>query len=150
MPGDVILVCGPPAAGKSTWVKQHARPGDQILDFDQICRTLGSHSHHDHPRHVRAMAKDVRRALEDRAAAMPRRTWVIRSLAEPDKRAAVAERLGARVVVLATPAEEALARAAADSRPGWTQEAITSWWDRYQPADIDVPAESFDQPAETT
>jgi 5-methylcytosine-specific restriction protein A len=146
----VILVCGPPAAGKSTWVKQHARPGDQILDFDSICRSLGSKATHDHPPHVRALAMDVRRALEDRAAAMPRQTWVIRSLAEPDKRAAVAERLGAKVVVLATPLDETLARAAADNRPGWTEEAITSWWDRYQPADFDVPAESFDQPAEAT
>lgn len=150
MPGRVILVCGPPAAGKSTWVKQRKQPGDHVIDFDQLCRTLGSRSHHDHPPHVRAIARDIRRAMEDHAAVWPRRTWVIRSLADPEKRAAVAERLGAQVVVLATPADEALARAAADNRPAWTREAITSWWDRYRPADFDQPADTFEQPAEAT
>lgn len=89
------------------------------------------------------MAKAVRRSIEDRVADHPGRTFVIRSLPDAGQRAAVAERLGARVVMLAVPAETALERARADSRPGWTQEAIRSWWDRYEPAPGD---ESGDGP----
>jgi hypothetical protein len=37
----VKLVCGPPAAGKSTYVKQHARPGDIVIDLDSIAREYG-------------------------------------------------------------------------------------------------------------
>jgi predicted kinase len=136
-----VLVCGPPAAGKSTWAAQQARPGDQVVDFDQLCRVLGSRSHHDHPAHVRAVAKSMRRSLEEAAVARPGRTFVIRSLADPADRAAVAERLGARVVMLATPADEAIARAHADDRPEWTERAIRSWWDRYQPSPIDEDPE---------
>lgn len=139
--GEVVLVCGPPAAGKSTWVKQNARPGDRVIDFDEICRTLGSRSRFDHPPHVRAVAKSMRRSLEERAVEHPGRTWVIRSLADRDDREAVAERLGARVVVLATPVDRAAARAAADERPGWTGRAIRSWWDRYQPSPVDETTE---------
>lgn len=140
--GEVVLVCGPPAAGKSTWVKQQARPGDQIIDFDQLCQTLGSRSHHNHPPHVRALASSMRSSLEAQAGARPGRTFVIRSLADPADRASAAERLRARVVMLATPAEQAIGRAHADGRPGWTEHAIRTWWDRYQPSPVDEPPET--------
>jgi predicted kinase len=136
-PGEVVLVCGPPCAGKTTWVRQHAGPGDQVIDFDAICRRLGSPSRYDHPPRIRALAKMVRSAMEQQATAHPGRTYVIRSLPDPEDRAAVAERLGARVVMLATPAEEAMRRAAADDRPAWTAAAIRSWWDRYRPSPAD-------------
>ena len=31
----VVLVSGPPAAGKTTYVKKHAKPGDIIIDLDE-------------------------------------------------------------------------------------------------------------------
>lgn len=37
----VKLVCGPPAAGKSTYVKANAAPGDIIIDIDYIARQHG-------------------------------------------------------------------------------------------------------------
>ena len=37
----VRLVCGPPAAGKSTYVAKHAKPNDIILDLDAIAREWG-------------------------------------------------------------------------------------------------------------
>ncbi|WP_165975227.1 AAA family ATPase [Actinomadura rubrisoli] len=135
-------MCGPPAAGKSTWVRSQARPGDQVIDFDALCRTLGSRSHHDHPPHVRALAKSMRRSLEEQATTHPGRTFVIRSLADPSDRAAVAERLGARVVMFAVPAAEALERARGDNRPEWTDQAIRSWWDRYRPSPADESPET--------
>ena len=134
-------MCGPPASGKSTWVRREAKPGDQIVDFDQICRSLGSRSHHDHPQHVRQMAKALRRSIEDRAGEFPGRTFVIRSLPDPAQRTAVAERLGARVVVFAVPLETALERAHGDNRPEWTEDAIQAWWERYEPAPGDETAE---------
>ncbi len=36
----VTVVIGPPASGKSTWVREHARYGDVIIDFDTIARAL--------------------------------------------------------------------------------------------------------------
>lgn len=37
----VILVCGPPAAGKSTYVREHASPEDIVIDYDLTARELG-------------------------------------------------------------------------------------------------------------
>ena len=37
----VKLVCGPPAAGKSTYVVSHAGQHDVIVDFDALAREMG-------------------------------------------------------------------------------------------------------------
>jgi hypothetical protein len=37
----VKMVCGPPCAGKSTYVREHARPGDTVIDIDSIAKEHG-------------------------------------------------------------------------------------------------------------
>lgn len=37
----VVLVCGPPGAGKSTYVQVHAADGDPIIDLDTIAKEYG-------------------------------------------------------------------------------------------------------------
>jgi AAA domain-containing protein len=37
----VMLVCGPPAAGKSTYVRARAKPDDIVIDFDEIATEYG-------------------------------------------------------------------------------------------------------------
>jgi hypothetical protein len=37
----VVLVSGPPAAGKSTYIKANAQPGDTVIDFDIYRKQLG-------------------------------------------------------------------------------------------------------------
>lgn len=132
----VVLVCGPPAAGKSTWVSEHARPGDRVVDLDAICRRLGSHRRYDHPQMVREQARRVRTAEETQVARMHSGTaWVIRTMPDPERRARHAAALGAtEVAVLATDAATAKARAADDERPAWTAGVIDRWWDRYRPS----------------
>ncbi len=36
----MILVAGPPAAGKSTWIRDHAKPGDITIDYDTLAQAL--------------------------------------------------------------------------------------------------------------
>lgn len=60
----LIVITGPPAAGKSTWVRQHAKPGDITIDYDRLALALtvdGSDSH-DHPRYLRHVASRARSA----------------------------------------------------------------------------------------
>ncbi|WP_187438186.1 AAA family ATPase [Actinomadura decatromicini] len=131
----VVLVCGPPASGKSTWVAKQASDGDTVIDFDRLCRELGSTAHHDHAREVADRAHVLRSALERQVSAMESGTaWVIRSAPDPQQRRSLARSLRAtETVVIAASAEQARARAAADNRPDWTGRAIDRWWSLYRP-----------------
>lgn len=65
----LYLVTGPPAAGKSTWVRQHAKHGDITIDYDAIASVLTptGGDPHDPPQHVRAVVKAARQAAIDTA-----------------------------------------------------------------------------------
>lgn len=68
----LYLVTGPPAAGKSTWVREHAQLGDITIDYDALASALtppGGASH-DHPLHVKAVTKAARQAAIDTALTM--------------------------------------------------------------------------------
>lgn len=34
------LVIGPPCGGKTTWVRDHAKPGDIVIDYDRLANAL--------------------------------------------------------------------------------------------------------------
>lgn len=65
----LIVVTGPPAAGKSTWVRSKARPGDIVIDYDRLAQALQANSGdtHDHPKAVRAVAFRARSAAIEEA-----------------------------------------------------------------------------------
>lgn len=58
----VVVVTGPPGAGKSTWVAEQAQPGDTIIDLDECFREVcGVHGHEANRAHL-AAALDLRNA----------------------------------------------------------------------------------------
>lgn len=106
---DIVLVAGPPCAGKTTYVEANAQPGDLVLDRD----TLG--------------ATAYRRALDG----LPHhhgRAWVIRSAPGPAYRAHVAATIGAtRTELLLPPTHELLTRADSRPDPQRVRGAIRDW-----------------------
>lgn len=36
----LYVITGPPAAGKTTWVREHAKPGDIVIDYDLLAGAL--------------------------------------------------------------------------------------------------------------
>ncbi|WP_329521170.1 AAA family ATPase [Spirillospora sp. NBC_01491] len=159
----VVLVCGPPAAGKTTLVRESASPEDTVVDLDVIAQELGSPGAHEHPPEVLERARRVRSAREALVTRMHTGTaWVVRTAADPQQRDRLAEALGATdVVVVATPAEDARRRAAEAGRPAFTGDVIDRWWRRYRPSSSRLerelapsqPPEGYpimpDEPAET-
>lgn len=85
----VVVVTGPPAAGKSTYVTQHAKSSDVVIDMDRIARALmpiEPETTHDYPEHVRHVAIAARKAAVRRATRLRERVtvWLIHALPQPD------------------------------------------------------------------
>lgn len=61
----VYVVTGPPAAGKTTWVQQHAKPGDVTIDYDGLLQALAPGMPNDpveQPPHIVATVQAARSA----------------------------------------------------------------------------------------
>jgi 5-methylcytosine-specific restriction protein A len=79
----VRLICGPPAAGKSTYVRDHAAPADIVIDLDTIARQLGMGRHR--PDSARTLLLERNQRLAALAHEPSNRTaWVI--VTAPSKR----------------------------------------------------------------
>ena len=104
----LTVVTGPPCAGKTTYVQKHARPGDVVVDFDDIAQALGSpvaHGHGGHHWKVAIEARDAAITAAEGCHQQGARVWIIDSRPAPSRRAWYA-RQGARLVDLtASPAE---------------------------------------------
>lgn len=139
----LVMVCGPPASGKTTYVKARAGPNDIVIDLDEIVARLSGGPSHGwdrerwlHPALFRrnAMLGDLSRASSGRA-------WFI--LTEPTAKGRQwwADKLRPeRIVVIETPERQCIANAALDAtRPAKpTADAIVDWWFRYRPRQGDV------------
>ena len=132
----VTVVCGPPGAGKTTYVTEHAELGDLIIDVDGIYMALSGQPMYSRPQELLSFVLHARQAIIERLRSRSnvRKAWLITTAAKKPERE-VYVRDGADVVVLATPAAECLKRIAADERrstwDGWT-DLVTEWWASYE------------------
>lgn len=110
MSRSVTLVCGPPCAGKSTYVSDRAQPGDLVLDQDVIG------------------AKAMRAGLAHIAVMTDGTAWIIRCSPGRQQRAALAQQIRADHVVLLLPPEAELTYRAA-RRPNARRQiqAVRDW-----------------------
>jgi hypothetical protein len=75
----ITLVYGPPGSGKTTYVTQHRRPGDLVIDYDQIAKALGGEMHHSYDTMhdaVNAARNAVLRTLRQ-GKVNTQRAWII-------------------------------------------------------------------------
>lgn len=125
---EVILVTGPPCAGKTTYVDEHREPGDLVVDYDAIAVALGSPDSHDHPPTLWPYVLQARDAVTDRMSRDPnlRRAWLIRCDPTDQDRAIASD-----IVTLATDAETCKRRAEDAGRPARWVALIDDWHTRH-------------------
>lgn len=115
----IRVVCGPPAAGKTTHVETNRQPGDLVVDLDAI---RASGVSHETARRIQAWQED--HAREHTGGDV----WIVRTLSDPRERAAFAASVGADQVTVIDPGD-AVCRARLAERDGNDEkfEGVTRW-----------------------
>lgn len=137
----VTVLYGPPAAGKTTYVQQHAKPGDLILDIDSLFDALSAaNANEDHRGHLLPFVCEARDAIIKRLSRRTRlpRAWVVSTVLSPAERRAYAA-AGATVYTLIPPVETCLERCRnRDGKASRLLEIIRGWYSSYQKCGVDL------------
>lgn len=112
----VIMVCGACGSGKSTYVLQHAKANDLIIDMDAIKQRLsGLPMHSSGDRRVLDALIERNHMLRSLATnTINERAWFIIAAPDSIERQHWADMLHASVVVLKTPLDECIRRINSD------------------------------------
>lgn len=133
----VTIVTGPPGAGKTTYVQQHAQWGDLILDVDALYSALSGLPWYEKPSALLPFVLDARDAVLNRLLRESelRQAWLITSEADQAELQRLKARYNARLLVLEVEPAECLRRITADPRRAnlahhWSS-LIARWWETY-------------------
>lgn len=149
--GELHIVFGPPGSGKSTHVREHAKPGDAVLDLDEIIAELSGN-----PIYVsnlellgRGLAYRNARLLQLSTSRVP--TWLITSGVGKRERDWWQARLNpSAITVLDVDAQECIRRVRNDERRPEEVKArhyqqIRKWWAAERGAVGIAKARGFDK-----
>ncbi len=134
-PANIYIVTGPPASGKTTWVREHAKPGDITIDFDALANVLTppDGQPHKHTSTVQAVTKEARQAAIDSALTQSDvDVYIIHS--DPGASTiAKYQGLGAHIITIDPGQDVVLARCRAE-RPWQMQQAAKRWYQQTRAA----------------
>jgi hypothetical protein len=141
----LFIVTGPPAAGKSTWVRERAKPTDIVVDFDVLAVALSGQGGdpHDHPPTLRSVARSARDAAIDTAlrhSSDDVDVYVIHS-SPGDKRMADYRAHGAEVVTI-DPGRDVCRSRCKAARPRRMFAVIDEWYREHEAAQPEMKAMS--------
>lgn len=144
----IHIVSGPPCAGKSTYVREHAKEGDLRVDYDLIAQALGSVNSHAAEGLIKQAAFDAREgaigaALKDTEA----EAWIIHTSPSEDHIRRY-EAAGAEFIELDPGKDTCLERAKQDERPQQTIDGIERWYAGKKGGKKMVKTKSFEVKAE--
>lgn len=126
----LTIVCGPPCAGKTTYVRQHADANDLVIDLDEIVAGLRpSHRHWSGTRDPDLLNRSIRvrnALLGSLARRAHGKAWFIVAAPTTFERDWWGSQLGGDVVVLDPGREECKRRALAQQTPAAVR-GVDAW-----------------------
>ena len=125
----LTIITGPPCAGKTTYLKQHAQPGHITIDYDQLAQTLGSPTPHQHPTHIHHVTLAARAAAIASAIRQHHHgatVWIIHTQLTPNDLTRYTQN-DATILTLTADPHELHNRANKDNRPPHWHHLINTW-----------------------
>ena len=136
---EVFIVYGPPLAGKTSYVAEIRRPGDLIVDIDNIWQSISGAARYEKDARLKPVVFKIRDALLDAVKyrlGRWRTAYIIGGYPRQGERERLARELGAREVLIDPGAEACMARLAANAdgrdEDEWT-EYIAAWYEAQTP-----------------
>jgi len=131
------LVCGPVGSGKTTYVKEHMKRGDVVLDLDYIWQSFTLLPMYDKPEELLDLMLLIKgfvvtQFVNDKFSGKESGIdlWVIECAPQKNQRRKYESLLDAEVVLLSVPADECKRRIRKQGREGlymWDG-LIDTWW----------------------
>jgi predicted kinase len=126
----LYLVTGPPASGKTTWVREQAKHGDITIDYDHIAAALtpAGGDPYDQPAHIKAVTKAARQAAIDAATAYANTTDVYLIHSMPSAKLLDHYKARGAQVVTIDPGEDVVIPRCKRERPWRMTQAAKQWY----------------------
>lgn len=134
------IVTGPPAAGKTTYVKTHSTPNAVTIDYDALAQSLGSTNQHDHTAHHIAVTSAAWNAAVKAALIASRSTevWIIHSI--PNVQAIRLYKSYSGRLHVIDPGQDLVTERCLKTRPAQAMKQVEKWYrHRHHPGGVDRP-----------
>lgn len=124
----IHVVLGPPCSGKSTYVREHKKDGDIVVDFDRLAEALGNDEKHAAPSPIKEVAFIARGAVIYEICKKDYEAWIIHTKPTEFQRKLYDE-AGAEYIEMDTDMQTCLERCEADNRPEGTADIIRQYFE---------------------
>ncbi len=128
----LYVVTGPPAAGKSSWIRAHAKPADIVIDLDLIALAMAGPGA-DHHNHGEVLLRVVHRARQAAIHEAEQHldtvdVYLIHTMPQAKARTHY-KRIGARIITV-DPGRAIVEQRVKDMRQPGMSAVVTRWYDQ--------------------